>query len=316
MTGTLPVSGALSTATIQSTFGLTGALSLSQLYRGGSIIPSGPTQNANVPTSGAISFSQLYGATDVASPTGFTFSATISANTQNYNVATAATAAGWNRTEALFARVTVNGGVVVGSNSTGSYAFTIPSLPANSTVTLVCDGYIVGCGGAGGVGGSIDASAGNIGLTGGSNGGPGLLCQYPTTLEGSGQIGGGGGGGGGGGSGSETVKSPSGPSKYAYYGGGGGGGGAGYNSGAGGAGGTASQGTFSNTNGAGGASGSTTGGGAGGAASGNAVNGAAGGSLGNAGGASTDGGGAAGYAVTGNGNISYQWSGTIYGPTQ
>jgi hypothetical protein len=327
MTGTLPVSGAISVSAIQAAFGLSGALGLNALYRGGSIVPNGPAQNAAVPTSGAISFGNLYGATDVAAPAGYSFSATISANTLNYDVATAASAAGWNGTEALFASITINAGVVVGSSSTGAYAFTIPSLPANSTVLLICNGTIVGMGGAGGTGGTANyGQTTNLGLTGGASGGPGLLCQFPTTLQGAGVIGGGGGGGGGGQGwyGLQTVKIGNVVNTYYYANGGGGGGaGAGSNVGAVGAGGAYGRGTlsgsvdFSGSNGGPGGAASTTGGGAGGAAGttggGTAVNGAAGGAIGAAGAAATDGGGPAGLAINGNGNISFQWSGSVRG---
>lgn len=324
--GTLPVTGPLSLKAIQTAFGLSGSLSLSQLYRGGSIIPNGPPQNAGVPSSGAISFSNLYGATNVVSPSGYTFTTTISASTQNYNVANAAVAAGWNGTQALFATITINSGVYVGSSNTGAYGLTVPALPANSTVTIICNGAIVGAGGAGGAGGSA-TYGGSItaGMTSGTAGGPALLCQAPTILKGGGFIGGGGGGGGGGEGwfGYQTVHS-GGHVTPVYYvnGGGGGGAGAGYNSGGVGGGGTASGSVspLSVSGGASGAPGSNTGGGAGGApgmqypAGSTAVAGGPGGSLGQPGGTGSDGGGAAGYAITGNNNLSIQWSGTVFGP--
>ncbi len=324
MTGTLPVAGALSLATVRSTFGLTGPLSLGQLYRGGSIVPNGPTQNANVPTSGAISLGDLYGTTDVASPTGYTFTATISANTQNYDLASAATAAGWNGTEALFASVTINGGVVVGSNSTSSYALTIPSLPANSTVTLTNNGYIVGMGGNGGSGAGTHDDFTPISASSPSVGGPALLVQYPTTLTGSGTIGSGGGGGGGGGSGIQS-------NQFGVQGGGGGGG-AGAVPGGGGA--RESMGSSTNYFGSNGGGASLTGGAAGGSPGYFSNNpstifhggtGGSGGPLGKSGAAgasatganvygASSGGASAGVAITGNGNISYQWSGSVLGP--
>jgi hypothetical protein len=44
---------------------------------------------------------------------GFAFNATIATNTQNYNLRTAAIAAGWNQTDPLVATVTINSGVYV-----------------------------------------------------------------------------------------------------------------------------------------------------------------------------------------------------------
>lgn len=120
---------------------------------------------------------------------GFAFSQTISSDTPNYNLSSAASAAGWNGTDPLLATVTVNSGVVVGSSSTGAYAFTIPSLPAGSTVALTNNGYIVGAGG-------------NATGFGGAAGGPALSVAFATTINNaSGTVGGGGGGGGVGGPG-------------------------------------------------------------------------------------------------------------------
>lgn len=123
---------------------------------------------------------------------GFVFTQTISADTSNYNLRTAALAAGWDGAAPLFATVTINSGIVVSATSTGSYAFdTDLSYPAGSTLALVCAGYICGMGGAGGAGSS---PSGVIGLPGG----PALRAQYPISIDATGgTIAGGGGGGGG-----------------------------------------------------------------------------------------------------------------------
>lgn len=55
----LPSSGALAFSTIQSQFGGSNPISLSEYYRNGSFVPSNQF-NTNVPTSGQISVSQFY----------------------------------------------------------------------------------------------------------------------------------------------------------------------------------------------------------------------------------------------------------------
>lgn len=57
----MPSSGAISLDNARSVFGVGGALAMSQLYRGGGIVPNIPANSA-VPTSGTISMSNLYGA--------------------------------------------------------------------------------------------------------------------------------------------------------------------------------------------------------------------------------------------------------------
>lgn len=57
----LPTSGQLSLNNVRSTFSLTGALAMNTLYKGTGIIPNTP-QHSTVPTSGAITLSNLYGA--------------------------------------------------------------------------------------------------------------------------------------------------------------------------------------------------------------------------------------------------------------
>lgn len=61
----LPTSGPISLSMIRTEFGVSGTVSMSQLYRGGGIVPNTPA-NAAVPTSGTIKVSNLYGATKVS----------------------------------------------------------------------------------------------------------------------------------------------------------------------------------------------------------------------------------------------------------
>jgi hypothetical protein len=174
--------------------------------------------------SGSISISNFYGKSSG-------FALTIASNTNNYNLRSAAVAAGWPGTTDTSVTVTLNPGVYVGSGSTGSYAFDVGSpWPAGSTVTLVNQGTVVGRGGNGGAGGRGfpgQAPTSQITTTG-SAGGGGLVTTRATTITNNGKIAGGGGGGGGGGSSTHKNSIRA----------GGGGGGAGIGGGSGGTGGT------------------------------------------------------------------------------
>lgn len=241
-------------------------------------------------------------------PTPFNFVPTISADTLNYNLRDAAVAAGWNQTDPLNAVVTINSGVYVGSNTTSGYGFdTGVNFPAGTTLAIVNNGFIVGCGGNGGY------SKHNVGESAGSAGGPAFRAQVAITVTNNGTIGGGGGGGGGGG---RSVFAST------ILGGGGGGGGRGYIGGAGGAGDSSEFG--SGTAGSKGAAGTGAGlgrdntdagaGGNGGDLGGAGYSGATGinydaGNSITAGGA----GGAAGAAVVGNSNITWVATGTRLG---
>lgn len=63
---TLPSSGPLSLSDIQTEFGGSNPISLSEYYAGGAYVPSGTSgTNGPVPTSGAISISNFYGTTSI-----------------------------------------------------------------------------------------------------------------------------------------------------------------------------------------------------------------------------------------------------------
>lgn len=122
----------------------------------------------------------------------FNFTPTISADTMNYNLRAAAVAAGWNQMAPLNATVTINSGVYVGSSTTSGYGFdTGAGFPADTTLAVVNNGFIVGCGGDGGA--LISAE-----YTRGAPGGHAFRAQAPVTVTNNGTIAGGGGGGGGG----------------------------------------------------------------------------------------------------------------------
>jgi hypothetical protein len=118
----------------------------------------------------------------------FNFTATISSSTQNYNVRTAALAAGWDGVLKLAATITINSGVYVWSDSTASPAFTSGTLPTGSTITIINNGYIMGKGGLGGGYPTESGAGGGVAIN--------TLCNI-TVNNTSGYIGGGGGGGGG-----------------------------------------------------------------------------------------------------------------------
>jgi hypothetical protein len=142
--------------------------------------------------SGPISMFNGYGKS--SGPSNFTFNQTISSDTTNYNLKSAAIAAGWDQTVPLVATITINSSIYVYSTSTGSYAFdTGSSFYSGSTLALVNNGTILGRGGNGGNGG-LNATPG----TAGGTGGPAFIARYAINVTNNGTIGGGGGGGGGG----------------------------------------------------------------------------------------------------------------------
>jgi hypothetical protein len=225
--------------------------------------------------SGAISLSDGYGKANA-----FGFNIAIAANTQNYNLKDAAIAAGWNQTTALNATVTVNSGVVVGSASTGSYAFdTGVTFPAGSSLKLINNGTIIGRGGNGGHNGTP-----NVATPGGA-GGPALRAQVPISITNNGRIAGAGHGGASGygsGTGDSNAAGP-------------GGGGAGSPGGSGG-------GVYWGYTWQAAASGSLLSGGGGGAGSGWGSAGSPGGEV-----------GSSGAATSGNANITWVATGTRNG---
>ena len=181
----LPGSGAISLSEIQTEFTGSNPISISEYYRGVGVTDN----NTGVPTSGAISLANFYGAVRQ-------FAFTISSNLSTpQNLRTLAIAAGWDGA----APVVATNSAIISSNTTGSPALTINgSFPAG--VTLLNTGTIVGMGGAGngGVGGialtaSVAISINNSGTLAGGGGGGG----YGTPGGTGGNLGGYGGGGGG-----------------------------------------------------------------------------------------------------------------------
>lgn len=298
----LPSSGAISLANIQTEFGGSNPISLSEYYRGGAYVTD---NNTGVPTSGAIQLDDFYGAVKQ-------FQFTISTSyTTTQNLRSLALAAGWNGTDPV--RATIGSGVYIygtygsagaqsyGSNGVaggnGSEALTISgSFPGG--LILVNNGTLYGGGGAGGNGGST-GNGGN-----GGAGGAGLLVSTAITIFNYGTIAGGGGGGGGG---------PAWGAGGVVRSGGGGGGGAVY--GRGGIGGD-----WEGIDGGTGSIGGLTTGGSGGSSDQGLNTGGTGGALATAGsagnnpaGGSPGAGGAAGPAVSGNSFITWSVTGTRTG---
>lgn len=306
----IKTSGPLALTEIVAEFGGGAPHSLSEYFAGGGLVPSG---TPGIPTGGTISFSQFYGASNV-----FVFNRTLTGTTTNYNLRNDAINSGWNGSNPLTATVTINPGVFVNASSTGVYAFSTGSpFPSGSSLRIVNNGTIIGRGGNGGSGAVIPFNSSANGNPGGT-GGPGLLVQYPTTLQNAGRISGGGGGGGGGASSQFNFEVNEQPYSNQALGGGGGGG-IGVSTGGGGQAGAGQNGTLTSA-GSGGAGRSTV------VSGPRGPSGGAGGSYGASGGpapqlfqpfASTKnggGGGGAGNAIVGNNRISYQQTGTRNGP--
>lgn len=309
----LPSSGPLSFSDLQSQFGGTNPISLSEYYRGGSFVTNTAVNNT-IPTAGTITlnnFYNTYGRVPV--------SITIAASSNNYDAY--ANRGGTYIPGVSDLTYTINAGVVIGSANTSSNAFTVSSsFLSTDTVSLVNQGTITGAGGAGGAGGT-GASQGPYPGNPGGAGGTALSVQRAVSVTNNGTIAGGGGGGGGGGASYYSGKEDD------AKGGAGGGGGAGTVAGGGGAGGNAFGQEVNQLGSAGSAGTATTGGTTGvpgGGTGGNRAGfGGSGGSLGVAGGAGAAGnstnnqpggaGGAAGFYIVGNSNITWVVNGTRLG---
>lgn len=230
--------------------------------------------------------SALLGTASVLSPatviSGFTFTDTINSTLSSYNMATEATAAGWNGTAIINATLTqASGGEITGPFTTGT-------LPVGSTVALTLESaaFTRGTGGTGGDGG-IRTNDGDAGVAGGTA--INFLSNGSITVDSGAEVSGGGGGAGGGG-GDFVAKVSIG------YGGGGGGG---FPNGAGGSGPFGATDGAAGTTGGGGAAGNGVDGGGNGGAGGAA---GAAGATGNAGGSGSGGAaGTAGSAIEKNG---------------
>lgn len=210
----LKTSGAISFSEIAAEFGGAAPYSLSAYYRGGARVPASA---GTVPASGAISFSQFYGAANKT-----VVSKAITANVSNLTIAPSSIpgyVAGMS-----IVQISIGAGVVVSASSTGSYALQIAAFASGDEVTLINNGTIVGMGGAGGAGISTVGSPPFPGLAGG----PALKVNSAISITNNGTIAGGGNGGAGGTAAKASTKSAT------THGGGGGGGRSGLTNSAGG----------------------------------------------------------------------------------
>ena len=276
----IPSAGSsLAFSAIQTEFGGSNPISLSEYYAGGDNVPSGTSGDAgSIPSSGTIAVSQFYGSTNRVA-----IALTISSTTQSYNIFS-------NRAatySAGISDVTLTVQAIVGS--TGASAIdTGNQWTSGDTVKIINNSQIVGRGGAGGAGGGQNAQGGA-----GSAGQPAIVLGINTTIQNNGGNIRGGGGGGGGGKGAQVTQPVKGGQLIQQFAGGGGGGGQGQEGGA------ASSGTGA------GQAGSISGAGGGGTGQSPAGNGGAGGGFGQAGqggGNSGASGGAAGKAINLAGN--------------
>jgi len=226
----LQSSGIITLTNIQTEFGGSNPIGMSEYYRGGS---NTTANNTDVPTTGAISMSNFYSGTSV-------YTYTISASVQEANVRSLAITSGWDGTAPL--KVVINSGVYVWSDSTSNAGLLVSgSFPTG--ITIENSGYIIGKGGAGNgfAGGpALIDSSGSLTLSnlsgayiagggggggngayssggGGAGGGPG---GGPTSNDGYGSF-----NGGAGGSIGQSGSNGAGVSGYFGYGGGAGGGG-------------------------------------------------------------------------------------------
>lgn len=330
---------AISTATsvslsqIQTEFGGSNPISISEYYAGAGLVPSGtigyptdapgatgPHQQIAIPSSGAISFANFFGSSNIFEYVAFASQT----STLSINV-TSMTNAGWNGSSKI--RVKINSGVFIrGATSTAAAMFITGDFPGG--IEVLNYGTLAGRGGTGGNGGIINGTtAAYTSATNGSAGGTAISISSYTgpiiQILNYGYIRGGGGGGGGGRPRRYTFTDSSDPPQtftVAMGGGGGGGGQQAYGTSFGGNAGTTSSASYLR-NGTAGGSGSSTSSGTGGSGGvytagsiygGSGGNGGSYGSQGNAGlsglggtayGLSTSG-GSAGRAITGYANAS------------
>lgn len=165
----IPNSGAISLSDFAAEFGGTAPHSMSEYYRDGGNVPS---NNTNVPTSGAFRFGQMRGAINAIIQT--------LANTTNVDLSTVF-GSDWAST--VPKEVIIPSGVTIGGTGT-SDALTAPS-GMGGTLTITNAGSVIGFGG-----------------TAGGNGGNAIrIASTGITVNNSGLIAGGGGAGGNGGTG-------------------------------------------------------------------------------------------------------------------
>lgn len=189
-------SGAISLSDFRTEFvGGSAAISLGDLYRGGSNIRSKAANNnainlaSDVPTSGVIAFDDFYGTAK-----GFRKTYTATATNQN-----ASTVFGDDYGVDYPKEIVINSGVELGATSTSEEALQIDS-GLSGTMTITNNGTLTGAGGAAG-----------------AAGGDAFQADVTCTLINNGTIRAGGGGGGAGGAGGSGGTGGQGSQAYSYY---------------------------------------------------------------------------------------------------
>lgn len=178
---TLAASGTLSLSDIRTEFGGgSGAISMSNLYRGGTRVRAKAANNtstnlaASVPTSGAVAFANFHGQAK-----GFRKTYTATATNQN-----ASTVFGDDYGVDYPKEIVINSGVELGATGTGEEALQVNS-GLSGTMTITNNGILSGAGGS----------------ANGGAGGDAFEANATCTLINNGTIRAGGGGGGRGGNG-------------------------------------------------------------------------------------------------------------------
>lgn len=194
----LSASGAISADDIRTEYGLSGAVSFADLYRGGSYVRQKAANNladnlaSNVPTSGALEFDDFRGTAK-----GFKYTFTTGATDQDAS-ALFGTDYGVNYPKEII----INSGVELGATSTSQEALEIDS-GGSGTITITNNGTLSGAGGG-------------VGAAGGDAFEAAVNCTFVN--NGTVRAGGGGGGAGGnGGNGSYSSSSQTGNGTSNYW---------------------------------------------------------------------------------------------------
>ena len=125
-------------------------------------------------------------------PKIFQFIKTFTSSVQEYNLRNDLLANGWDGVTPVDAQITVNSGVYVWSDNISTAAFTTGSLVADSVISIINNGYIIGKGGhSDSYNGAFNTST----ITSVQSGGPAINLNYPVSITNNSYIAGGGGGG-------------------------------------------------------------------------------------------------------------------------
>lgn len=194
--------GTVSMSDIRTEFGVSGAISMSDMYRGGTNIRQKAANNtgnnlaSGVPTSGTISIDNFKG-----QGKGFRYTYTSGATNQNISALF-----GSDYSVNYPKEVVINSGVELGATSTSDEALQADT-GLSGTLTITNNGTLTGAGGAAGGGAGGDAFEANVTCTFINNG----------TLRAGGGGGGAGGTGGGGQINSTTTQTGGSYPDYCWY---------------------------------------------------------------------------------------------------